>query len=90
MSKEALLRFRDAVMRDAALQAELAESVKSTSDLIAMGKRLGFDVEAADVESRELTEDELKQVAGGIAVATEHQSWVSVRAFDILAKTSPR
>ena len=52
-------------MQNEALKAELVNTVKSQADLLAMGKRLGFEFDAADLASRELTDEELKMVAGG-------------------------
>ena len=72
MSKEAFIRFRDAVMQSSSLQAELADTVKSQADLVAIGKRLGFEFDAADLESPELTEQELGQAVGG-EIAVDHR-----------------
>ncbi len=87
MSKEAFVQFRDAVMKSSPLQAELVNTVKSQADLVAMGKRLGFEVEAADLQSQALTEEELRHVAGGstlsgIALASEPKGWTTLEYFE--------
>lgn len=100
MSKAAYLRFRDAVVQDGTLQAELVNTVKSQADLVAMAKRLGFDLEAGDLESRELTEEEMKHVAGGVGgiVASHkswtpvlgHEKWIDVSGFEVFLRNFPK
>lgn len=97
MSKESFLRFREAVMRDAALQSELVNTVKSQADLLAMGKRLGFEFDAADLNARELTEDELAKVAGGAMLGNQswspvatHEKWIDIGAFHKFADLFPK
>ncbi len=100
MSKAAYLRFRDAVVQDGTLQAELVDTVKSQADLLAMAKRLGFDLEAGDLESQELTEEEMKRVAGGTGVIVPthkgwtpvlgHEKWIDVTGFEAFLKIFPK
>ena len=98
MSKEAFLRFRNAVMQDGALQAELVDTVKSQADLLAMGKRLGFEFDAADLEARELADEELAKVAGGAIlgfkswapVVTIEKQWSDVSAFHKFVDLFPK
>jgi predicted ribosomally synthesized peptide with nif11-like leader len=101
MSQEAYLRFRDAVMQSASLQAELVDTVKSQADLLAMGRRLGFEFDAADLESRQLAEEELRRVAGGVTaslsdmkvwtpVGIQEKGWSDVSMFDAFVRTFPR
>jgi predicted ribosomally synthesized peptide with nif11-like leader len=91
MSKEAFRRFREAVMQNARLQAELVDTVKSQADLLAMGKRLGFEFDAADLASRELMDEELRAVAGGgtslspggVSVGGPvHKQWAPIGTFE--------
>jgi predicted ribosomally synthesized peptide with nif11-like leader len=106
MSKQGYIRFRGAVMKSASLQAELANNVKSQADLLAMGKRLGFEFDAADLASPELTEEELRHVAGGAttlagagvpldplnkwAPVSNHEKWIDVLAFNAFVNTFPK
>ncbi len=98
MSKEAFLRFRSAVMQDGALQAELVNTVKSQADLLAMGRRLGFEFDAADLDARELTEEELAKVAGGAIqgaqswnpIVTLQKKWSDVGTFHTFVDLFPK
>ena len=100
MSQEAFLRFRDVVMQSASLQAELVGTVKSQADLLAMGARLGFEFDAADLESRQLTEEEIRQVTGGATASLSGKGWTpigvyghkwtDVRMFDRFVSTFPK
>ena len=55
-----------------ALQKEIEKNPpKSVEDVIALGKRLGVELSAADFEfGKDMTEAELDQVAGGIGKST--------------------
>ncbi len=91
MSKEIFAQFRDAVMKSSSLQAELVDTVKSQADLLAMGKRLGFELEAADLQSAELTEEELKQAAGGQwTFIGHHKDWITVSTFNAIVSVLPK
>ena len=91
MSKEAFIRFRDAVMQSSSLQAELADTVKSQADLVAIGKRLGFEFDAADLESPELTEQELGQAVGGDWTPVGgHKDWSKIGAFNAFVSMIPK
>jgi predicted ribosomally synthesized peptide with nif11-like leader len=106
MSKDAFLRFREAVLQNGALQAELVDTVKSQADLLAMGKRLGFEFDAADLASPDLAEEELAKVAGGGATLATggvslagtmkwapvgaFEKWTDVRAFNTFVNRFPK
>jgi len=66
VSKEAFVRFRETVVQSDDLRSQLVDTVKSPADLVAMGRKLGFEFDAADLMGGELTEDDLKLVAGGV------------------------
>ncbi len=91
MSKETFVRFRDAVMQSSSLQAELVETVKSRADLLAIGKRLGFEFDAADLESPELTGEELGQAVGGSWTSVGgHRDWNNIGAFNAFVSMIPK
>jgi len=69
VSEDQLTAFLEAVKADAALQGQL-KSAKH-DDVIAIAKTAGFVISAEDLERSqvELSDEELENVAGGVAVA---------------------
>ena len=69
VSKDQLTAFLEAVKADTALQVQL-KSAKH-DDVIAIAKTAGFVISAEDLERSqvELSDEELENVAGGVAVS---------------------
>ena len=76
MSEEQLKAFWEAVQADTPMQQKIAAATNADS-IVSIAKEAGFEITAEEVEAAqsELSEEELKGVAGGQTGITGKCSW---------------
>ena len=83
MSEEQLKAFMEAVKADAGLQEKLNAAADSDDAVVAIAKEVGFVISADLLQGfpglgREISEEELEGVTGGMCGTTKHKPNLSV------------